>query len=208
MEKRRATSSKQTSLSKTNSNSEKKICNRSKNKNEKRNPINNTNMKRKVKKKESASKKLKYDFSDNSSEDRCSLNEQSISNMKELDLKWQGKAVHLKEMKVNIKRVHNQQENATNDSLQSSDFYSCSSTTPNKPKEDITRNKLEPDNEVENILSCDQTEKSFISPTYGNSPFLLEDNILHAVQDKNGGKIMSEESEAFFWDWILKQDSM
>jgi len=197
MEKRQATS-KQTSLSKTNSNSEKKICHRSKNKNEKRNPINNTNMKRKVKKKELASKKRKYDFSDDSSEDRCTLKEQSISNTKELDLKWQGKSVHLKEMK----------DNATNDSIKSSDFYSCSSTSPKKPKEDITRNKLEPDNEVENILSSDQTEKSFISPTYGNSPFLLEDNILHAVQDKNGGKIMSEESEAFFWDWILKQDSI
>ena len=207
MEKRQATS-KQTSLSKTNSNSEKKICHRSKNKNEKRNPINNTNMKRKVKKKELASKKRKYDFSDDSSEDRCTLKEQSISNTKELDLKWQGKSVHLKEMKVNIKRVHNQQDNATNDSIKSSDFYSCSSTSPKKPKEDITRNKLEPDNEVENIWSCDQTEKSFISPTYGNSPLLLEDNILHAVHDKNGGKIMSEESEAFFWDWILKQDSM
>ena len=207
MEKRQATS-KQTSLSKTNSNSEKKICHRSKNENEKRNPINNTNMKRKVKKKELASKKRKYDFSDDSNEDRCTLKEQSISNTKELDLKWQGKSVHLKEMKVNIKRVHNQQDNATNDSIKSSDFYSCSSTTPKKPKEDITRNKLEPDNEVENIWSCDQTEKSFISPTYGNSPFLLEDNILHAVHDKNGGKIMSEESEAFFWDWILKQDSM
>jgi len=198
MEKRRATSSKQTSLSKTKSNLEKKICNRSKNKNEIRNSINNTNMKRKVKKKESASKKLKYDFSDDSSEDRCTLNEQSISNMKELDLKWQGKAVHLKEMK----------EIATNDSIQSSDFYSCSSTTPKKPKEDITRNKLEPHNEVENILSCDQTENSFTSPTYGNSPFLLEENILYEFQDKHGGKIMSEESEAFFWDWILKQDSI
>jgi len=44
-----------------------------------------------------------------------------------------------------------------------------------------------------------------ISPTYGDSP-IEQDNIFNAVHNKNGGKLMSEESEAFFWDWILKKD--
>ena len=33
-----------------------------------------------------------------------------------------------------------------------------------------------------------------------------QDNIMESEKNKNGRKLMSEESEAFFWDWILQNE--
>ena len=43
-------------------------------------------------------------------------------------------------------------------------------------------------------------------PTAKGENSSIQDNIMKAVQNENEGRIMSEESEAFFWDWILQKE--
>ena len=210
-----------------------KPCKRSKYGNEQSEPRNNGQENKCQTNNGPVSSKPKYDFSDDSSEDEKNVTNKPVSpDSSESDLKWQGKSVYLKEMKVNLKRLNdNSRLNSTDETIPSSDFHSCASDPSNNPKEYITRNKLEVDlssskgnphtvNDAQELIyNVDRHVNEYIprnpflgsdidgniSPTYGDSP-TEQDNIFNAVHNKNGRKLMSEESEAFFWDWILQKD--
>ena len=105
---------------------------------------------------------------------------------------------------------------------------------PQYPKEYLTRNKLKSEKRFATSLTpgvhldvCEEhltTDVEIIDDyveshgpsvcvkeanelANGNTDDIsIQDNIMKAVQNKSGRKIMSEESEAFFWDWILKKD--
>ena len=188
MEKKSKAKGRNKSISKTKSKLKQKTCRRSKVEIEKSDIQKNELQKLSISNKdESISMKPKYDFSDDSSENELNLiNDSSNTNLKESDLKWQGKSVQLKEMKVNIKRMRNKSKDG-NSTLQT--------------------NQHEMKDNTHHLLNCEQyrNEENNALPPYGYSPF-LQDNILDAVQNKDGGKLMSEESEAFFWEWILKRE--
>jgi len=252
MEKRLTERNDRKSLSK--SKLKQQTCKRSKYDNEKSELMKNDQLNKcQPSDNDPASSKPKYNFSDDSSDDEKDVINKPISpDRNEGELKWQGKSVHLKDMKVNLKRLHdNNKLNSTDDTTKSSDFYTCTSSPSSQPKEYITRNKVKLDSSSSKEQRCgigrggrsrylpesdeenqartkdaqehvsngdkfvneyiesspffDGDNEGNISPTYGDSS-IEQDNIVNAVQNKNGGKIMSEESEAFFWDWILKKE--
>ena len=188
MEKKPKANGRNKSISKTKSNLQQKKCRRSKVETKKTDVQKNESSKQSISSiNESISTKPKYDFSDDSSENELNLiDDSSKANLRESDLKWQGKSVQLKEMKVNIKRMRNKPKDG-NSTLQ---------TNQNEMKD-----------KSHHFLNSEQyrNEENNAPPPYGYSLF-LQDNILDAVQNKDGGKLMSEESEAFFWEWILKRE--
>ena len=188
MEKKPKANGRNKSISKTKSNLQQKKCRRSKVETKKTDVQKNESSKQSISSiNESISTKPKYDFSDDSSENELNLiDDSSKANLRESDLKWQGKSVQLKEMKVNIKRMRNKPKDG-NSTLQT--------------------NQHEMKDKSHHFLNSEQyrNEENNAPPPYGYSLF-LQDNILDAVQNKDGGKLMSEESEAFFWEWILKRE--
>lgn len=176
-----------------------------------------------------ASNKPKYDFSDDSSgeEGTSKLSNESITPEKtENDLQWRGKTVQLKEMKIKLKRLNDGNvSNPTDDSVLSSDFFTCASSLSSCPMEYLTKENvrqgkdiasLDVPPEVDDTGKCTSNQGQSISQylerntqelrlnEHNDSP--IQDNIMEAVQNKNGRKLMSEESEAFFWDWILQNE--
>ena len=188
MEKKPKANSRNNSISKTKSKLKQKKCRRSKVETKKSDIQKNGLPKQIISSiNESISTKPKYDFSDDGSENELNLiTDSSKAKLKESDLTWQGKSVQLKEMKVNIKRMRNKSKDG-NSTLQT--------------------NEHEMKDKSHHLLNGEQyqNEENNAPQPYGYSPF-LQDNILDAVENKDGGKLMSEESEAFFWEWILKRE--
>ena len=181
-----------------------------------------------------APNKPKYNFSDDSSDEETISYKhgQLVPVLKEQNLKWRGKTLQLKDVKVKLTRLG--EDSATNTTEDSSDFLTCVSSNMSYPKEYLTRHRIKlektkfgrslthsPDVGIdEHMLNEGQDINEYVernSPSsYMNGEnevanevaenISIQDNIMKAVQNKNGRKIMSEESEAFFWDWILKKD--
>ena len=176
-----------------------------------------------------ASNTPKYNFSDDSSDDEGvpKFSSESILPEKtENDLQWRGKTVQLKEMKIKLKRLSDGNvSNPTDDSVLSSEFYTCASSLSSFPREYLTKENVKPGEDMASLDAppevddaCEYTStlsQSLSQYLEKNSQELnlnehndssIQDNIMESVQNKNGRKLMSEESEAFFWDWILQNE--
>lgn len=175
--------------------------------------------------------KPKYNFSDESSEDDDNnVTSESVQpHLKDSNLKWHGKILHLKKVKVQLKRLR---KDSVSIPIEES-FHTCVSSFSNHPKEQYTRKKLNSEksfgtsldvhsevlvnehsssggNDVNEYREKNNTllsmNKEGSSNVETGQNLSIQDDIIKAVQNKTGRKIMSEESEAFFWDWILQKE--
>ena len=196
-------------------------------------PMSASKLKLTTKRKHSYDEKHIYDFTDASSEDD-NVARGAEPYPKDSNLIWHGKLLHLKKMKVQLERLHEDNlDISVEEPFLSSDFYTCNSTLSNQPKE-YNRSKINPEtncgvssnisseilyidgpsssaghniNDANakniNIININEENNSKHETSYDSS---IQDNIIKAVENQTGRKIMSEESEAFFWDWILQKD--
>ena len=148
------------------------------------------------------------------------------------NLIWHNKRLQLKETKIKIERLKLEKMLASNDGLvqtepvSSQEFYSCTSHLYVPPKKYKTRNKSRQLNRYSEFENVDEDEPIDTNIDYTGKPhkneeddrniqFLsmieengyeiekIADGMADKIQLEKGGKIMSEEDEAFFWDWII-----
>ena len=177
--------------------------------------------------------KPEYNFSDDGSEDERSADYETAASTLEQSLQWQGKRLKLKDFKIELVRLSGDEGEKLAEPSINTSFASCVSNLSCQPREYPTRHRTKSEKsryhayQVTDPITefCDEnmidgqglneydsvSSTSFIKETRGqcNKPeenLSVEDNILKAVQNQNGRKIMSEDDEAFFWDWILKKD--
>ena len=149
---------------------------------------------------------------------------------------WKGKRIKLKESKVNLVRLPQSKiDKQMKDSDRGVSVTRTAKAT-RKAREYSTRHKSKqeksvgkkfskPNKEVldlgeqDDIMIVGHSEHELASTSVGGNSanndksknpdethHSINEGLLKAVQNKSDSKIMSDESEAFSWDWILKKD--